>query len=285
MQSLKENIHIEDNYAGVTLAAITLPQGTIYLDAPLAPEDARTWRASLLDFERGHERILINLDTNIDRIIGSRAMDINVLAHRKLSDYFKNRSGSFKTQGYNTGSTWETKTNIGNIRWAPPRITFTKKMTIYWSETPVIIEHHPGADTGAIWVILPEEKIVFIGDTVVKNQPPFLANADLPCWIEELELLTSETYQGYTIVSGRGGVCASSTIEKQQEIISTAHNKLKALAEKNALEEATKAIIPELLEPLRFPASEREFFAQRLRHGLKEYYLRHYQNKEEEEEE
>ena len=45
MQSLKENVHIEDKYAGVTLGAINLPRGMIYIDAPLIPEDARSWRA------------------------------------------------------------------------------------------------------------------------------------------------------------------------------------------------------------------------------------------------
>jgi cyclase len=284
MQSLKENVHIEDKYAGVTLAAINLPRGTIYIDAPLAPEDARSWRADLLELESGHERLLINLDTNIDRIIGARAMDTTVLAHEELSEYFKNRSGTFKTQGQNTGSEWENVPIIGNIRWAQPQITVTKEMTIHWGESPLVLEHHPGADKGAIWVILPEEKIVFVGDTVLKNQPPFFANADLPQWLEDLELLSSEAYQGYTIVSGRGGVCASSTIEKQQQIIANAYKKLEKLSAKNAAVEATEKLIPDLLTPLRFLASEKEFFTQRLRYGLREYYLRQIQSKDDEEE-
>ena len=284
MQSLKENVHIEDKYAGVTLAALSLPRGMIYIDAPVAPEDARSWRADLLELENGHKRLLINLDTNIDRIIGARAMDTTVLAHEQLSKYFKNRSGTFKTQGQHTGSEWEKIPTIGNIRWAPPQITVTKGMTMHWGESPLILEHHPGADKGAIWVILPEEKVIFVGDTILKNQPPFFANADLSHWLEDLELLSSEKYQGYTIVSGRGGVCASSTIEKQQQLIANAHKKLEALATKNAKVEATEKMIPGLLEPLRFLASERDFFTQRLRYGLREYYIRLTQPKEIEEE-
>lgn len=274
MQSLKENVHIEDKYAGVTLGAINLPRGMIYIDAPLIPEDARSWRADLLSLESGKKRLLINLDTNMDRIIGARAMDTKVLAHENLAVFFDNRSGTFKAQGYQTGGEWENIPMLNNIRWAPPQITFTKRTTLYWDETPLIFEHHPGADIGAIWVILPEEKIIFVGDTIAKNQPPFFANANLPQWLEDLASLASDKYKGFTIVSGRGGVCASSTLEKQQQLIERAHKKLAALSAKKAEVEETESLIPELLSPLRFLVSNEEIYTQRLRHGLKEYYLR-----------
>ena len=274
MQSPKENIYIEDKYAGVTLGAILLPHGTIYIDTPLIPEEGRTWRADLLNLESGHERLLINLDTHIDRIIGARAMDTKILAHESLSEFLRNRSATFKIQGQRTGAEWENIPALGNIRWAPPQLTFTEKITIHWGESSIILEHHPGPDLGAIWVILPAEKIVFVGDLILKNQPPFFANADLPRWLADLELLTSERYQGYTIISGRGGVCAPSTLEKQVQLIATAHKKLENLLKKEANVEKTETLIPALLEPLRFLAADREAYTQRLRYGLKEYYLR-----------
>ena len=281
MQSLKENVHIEDKYTGVTLGVLNLPHGLIYIDAPPIPEDGRSWRADLIDLDSGYERILINLDENIDRTIGSRAMDCPVLAHEKTAEFFRNRSNTFKAQGQSTGATWETIPSLGNIRWAPPQITLSERITLHWGETPIILEHHPSTNKGAIWLFLPEEKIVFVGDLILKNQPPFFANANLPLWLEDLALLSSDAYQGYTVVSGRGGVCASSTLEKQSEIIETAHKKLEALAKKDAEVEKTEKIIPDLLSPLRFLASEREIFTQRLRYGLKEYYLHHYKNEEE----
>ncbi len=282
MQSLTENIHIEDKYQGVTLGAINLPRGLIYIDAPPTPESGQSWRADLLDLKCGPEQMLINLDENIDRIIGSRTLNCTVLAQKKVGEFFENRSKTFKAQIKNTGAIWEEIPNLNNIRWEPPQITFTDKITLHWGETPIILEHHPSCNTGAIWAIIPEEKIVFVGDTVLKNQPPFLAKADLPRWLKDLDLLTSEAYQGYTIVSGRGGVCASSTIEKQQNIIEIAYENLEKLASQNAEVEDTEKIIPKLLAPLRFLVSEKEIFTKRLLYGLKEYYLRNYNNPESE---
>ena len=284
MQSLRENIHIEDKYSGVTLAAINLPQGLIYIDAPPAPEDGRTWRADLLDLECGYERLLINLDTNVDRIIGSRAMDCSLLVHENTAEHFRTRPGIFKNQGQPTGAIWETIPNLGNVRWSPPQITFTDKMSIYWDDTPIYLEHHPGSDEGAIWVILPDEKIVFVGDAVLKNQPPFLASADLPRWLADINLLLSDAYKGYTVVSGRGGVCAGSTIEKQRELLAETHKALENMAKKDVQAEQTAKLVPDLLASLRFLASERDLFSHRLKYGLEEYYKRHYLGKTYEEE-
>ncbi len=276
MQSLRENIHIEDKYIGVTLAAINLPQGLIYIDAPPIPEDGRTWRADLLDLESGYERLLINLDTNVDRVIGSRAMDCPVLVHANTDEYFRNRPGIFRNPGQPTGAVWESLPNLGNVRWSPPQLTFTKKMSLFWDDAPLYLEHHPGSDEGAIWVVLPDEKIVFVGDAVLKNQPPFFEKSDIPQWLADLELLMGEEYKGYTIVSGRGGTCASSTIEKQRDLLIQTHKALEKLAQRGADVTATEKLIPKLLEPLRFLASERELFTHRLRHGLAAYYTRHY---------
>ncbi len=276
MQSLRENIHIEDKYTGVTLAAINLPQGLIYIDAPPIPEDGRTWRADLLDLESGYERLLINLDTNIDRVVGSRSMDCPVLVHATTDEYFRNRPGIFRNLGQPTGAVWESLPNLGNVRWSPPQLTFTRKMSIFWDDVPLYLEHHPGSDEGAIWVVLPDEKIVFVGDAVLKNQPPFFAKADISQWLADLELLMGEEYKGYTIVSGRGGTCASSTIEKQRDLLVQTHKALEKLAQRGADVTATEKLIPKLLEPLRFLASERELFTHRLRHGLAAYYTRHY---------
>ncbi|NJN79807.1 MAG: MBL fold metallo-hydrolase [Anaerolineales bacterium] len=60
-----------------------------------------------------------------------------------------------------------------------PEISFSDLMSLHWGDTPVLFEHHPGPSSGSIWVHLPEEKILFVGDTVLKNQPPFLAGSNL----------------------------------------------------------------------------------------------------------
>jgi glyoxylase-like metal-dependent hydrolase (beta-lactamase superfamily II) len=189
MQAIHDNVFIEDSYPGVTLGVIARPRGLIQLDSPPAPEDGRSWRASLMNLNSGHERVLINLDSHPDRTFGARGMDCTIIANEKTAAIFRARPSTFKAQGDETGADWESIPGLGSVRWAAPEISFDQQLTLYWGESPVVLESHPGPTAGAIWVILPDEKIVFVGDAVLKHQPPFLANANLDQWLESLDVL------------------------------------------------------------------------------------------------
>jgi glyoxylase-like metal-dependent hydrolase (beta-lactamase superfamily II) len=276
MQAITENVQIEDSFPGVTLGVIITPRGLIQIDAPPSPEDARTWRASLMNLGGGMERVLINLDAHPDRTLGARAMDCTVIAHEKTAQTFRSRPTTFKAQGEETGADWESIAGLGSVRWAPPEIAFAQHMTLYWDESPVILEHHPGPAYGAIWVILPAQKIVFIGDAVLKNQPPFLASANFPAWIESINLLFSPAFRGYTVVSSRGGVVTSNTIKNQLDFLKYARDKLDKLSTKKPNPVSTEKLATSLLTHFKAPAARHKQYAQRLRYGTHHYITRHY---------
>jgi glyoxylase-like metal-dependent hydrolase (beta-lactamase superfamily II) len=182
----------------------------------------------------------------------------------------------FKAQSDDTGADWELLTGLGNIRWTPPEITFTQQMTIYWSDSPVVLEHHPGPSAGASWVCVPDARVVFIGDAVVPNQPPFLANADIPAWVESLKLLLSSAYRGYTIVSGRNGVVNVDDIREQVKFLKRVDARLERLAGKKQLPAATESLVSTLLDEFEIPVTRRQQYTHRMRYGLLHYYTRHF---------
>jgi glyoxylase-like metal-dependent hydrolase (beta-lactamase superfamily II) len=158
-----------------------------------------------------------------------------------------------------------------------PDITFSQRISLHWGGSVIILEHHPGPTAGAIWAVLPEEKVVFVGDALVVNQPPFLANADIPEWLEALDLLLAE-YSEFTIVSGRGGPVAVGAIRTQILFLKTVDEKLTELVDSKALPDATEKLIPGLLSKFKFPSEQRLTYTQRLRYGLYQYFLRHYRS-------
>ena len=271
MQEIIKYIYIEDQFPGVTLGVIVTPRGLIQIDAPPSPEDARSWRAALMNLGGGMERVLINLDAHPDRTLGARAMDCTVIAHEKTANTFRTRPNTFKAQGEETGSDWESISGLGSVRWAPPEISFLDQMTLHWSDTPVLLEHYAGPSSGSIWVRLPEEKIVFVGDAVLKNQPPFFAGANLIDWMTALNLLLSPTFKGYTIISGRGGVVTSNIIKTQLDFLKHAHDKLDKITTKKPKPAATEKLVTSLLTWFKAPAARQKQFAQRLRYGLLHY--------------
>lgn len=276
MQVIAEQVYIEDQYSGVVLGAISLGHGLIQIDAPPSPEDGRSWRAALLGLNSGVERFLVNLDSHPDRTLGVRAMDCTVIAHEKTAQAFRNRPNTFKSQPEETGADWEAVIGLGTIRWSPPEITFTERMEIQWGSMPVILEHHPGPASGAVWVIVPESGVVFIGDLALKGQPPFVASANLIEWIDSLEKLIGSEYRNSLIVSSRGGLIGLKDIESQLVLIKEIHQKVEAIGKTPEGMNEIEAIIPGLVARLNAPADRLKQYTQRLRYGLRQYYLRRY---------
>jgi len=276
MQEISEQVYIETGIPGVTLAAINWPHGLILIDSPLRPEDTRLWRSALLNLGGGVDRILINLDAHPDRTLGTRAMECTVIGHEKMAQVFRNRPTTFKAQGSETGADWELYNGLGSIRWAPPDVTFTDRLEIHWNSTPMLLEYHPGPAIGAIWAIIPDHKIVFVGDAVLPDQPPFLAGADLHTWIESLHLLASPIYQNYLIVNGRTGLVTQKQVRQQIEFLTDVQHRLTALVEAKGTVEETSHFVPALLRGFNFTADRRWQYSSRLKWGLAHYFTRHY---------
>lgn len=272
------HIYIETNYAGVTLGAINWQHGLILIDAPFRPEDSRSWRSSLLNLSGGGDRVLVNLDAHLDRTLGGRGMDCTVIGHEKLVRVFRNRPVTFKAQVAETGAEWELCNGLGSIRWAPPEITFTDQMEIHWDNSVLSLQYHSGPATGSIWAVLPNQHIAFIGDCVAPNQPPFLASADIPQWIECLKLLLSPAYQDYILIGGRSDRVVHSDVRAQLTYLEEVTRQLEALFARGGAPEETEQLISGLLHGLNFAPQLTNLYQQRLRWGLYQYYVRHFRS-------
>jgi cyclase len=276
MQEISPNIYIETGFGGVTLGVINLSHGLVLIDAPFLTDDIRFWRSSLSNLGGGIDRILINLDVQLDRVLGSRAMDCTVVAHEDLSRYYQSRSFAIKAQVQETGAECELYNNLGSFRWAPPEITFSHEFLIHWDDTPLVLEYCPGAEYGSIWVHIPEERVLFLGDLVIHDQPPFLANADIPIWVNTLQRLMSSEFQNYIFIGGRTNLVRTDQIRKQITFLEKVAGGLEKLAHQQSTFHETEQLIPELLMGFDIPADRENLYRRRLRYGLQQYYIRHY---------
>jgi glyoxylase-like metal-dependent hydrolase (beta-lactamase superfamily II) len=276
MKEIATNVFIETQYPGVTLGAINKEHGLILIDAPLRYDDARLWKTAILTMKGGVERTLVNLDAHYDRTLGARLMDCNVIGHEQLALIIRARPLTFKAQGDETGAEWELLSNLGNIRWGMPEITFSDRMEIHWDENPLILEHHMGSSQACIWALLPQDGVAFVGDTIVSGQPPFLAGANIPTWLESCKVLLSTDYQSYTIISGRGGIVKSEDVRKMVHFLEKAQKQMEKLAGRGGSPHDTGKLALSLINDFEFSASQREHYLRRLQYGLFHYYLRHY---------
>ncbi len=275
MQEIDEGIYYEDSFPGVTLGALFFSQGMVIIDAPLRTEDARSWRSMLMNQYGWSNRLLVSLDSHPDRTLGLRAMESTIVTHQETAEVFDGRPTIFKGEDVKTGADWEFYNEVIGMRWVVPGITFNQRLSLHWNSSEIILEHHPGPTAESIWVILPEEQVVFVGDTVVLNQPPFLANADLEIWVEELELLM-QSYQDYVIVCGRGGPVKMEDMHELRKFLRNVMRRMERLVNKKALPEATEKMVPSLLSQFSFPSIYKTKYTKRLQYGLYLCYLQRY---------
>lgn len=274
MQEILPDVLVETELAGVTVGALRTERGTILIDSPLIAKDGQNWRAVSAKTGTSAERLLVLLDEHYDRTIGARALRCPVLAHERTSLAFNSRPANLRVQIPRSGALWEQQEDLGNVHWAQPELTFTRSMLVHWTEPPLYLEYHPGPAKGAIWAIQADKKVVFIGDAVTPGQPPFLASADLPAWLETLDVLRTARFREYYIISGRGFLVNGEDIKAQQvflkQIIKALQKITAAGPGAHELETQSAALLENFSPRNR---TEQERFRERLSWGLEQQYL------------
>jgi glyoxylase-like metal-dependent hydrolase (beta-lactamase superfamily II) len=229
----------------------------------------------------GVDRLLVSMDIHPDRIVGTRAMDCVVVGHEELLTYYNCRPTTFKSHALETGAEWESFDNMGNVRWSPPEITFSDKLEINWNNDPLFLDYRPGPANGSIWADLPEQRVIFVGDSVMPDIPPFLAHANIPQWIESLNLLMDGEYQDYIMISSRSGFVRQEHVQRQISILERLQDEFDGLFAANARVSDVKKIVPDLLKDFTFSSDKDRIYKQRLIWGVENYYRLNYLKEEE----
>ncbi len=277
MKEISDNIMLETEFEGVTVGAIQTPQGIVMIDTPLNPKEAQVWRTTCSRMTGGSDRLLVLLDEHFDRTAGARVMRCPIIAHDRTAQAVASRLSSARPPVNRTGSAWESCQEITTIHWVSPEITFTNTMQINWGDEPIQLEYHPGPSRGSTWVVLPQQHIAFIGDTVMPGQPPFLASADIVAWLEAIEMLKSREFKDFTLICGRGILATREDILELQKFLKSAQKTLEKLSASQATTSDAEASGFAMAEEFSSKnKSEMDLYRTRLAYGLSQYYISHF---------
>jgi glyoxylase-like metal-dependent hydrolase (beta-lactamase superfamily II) len=276
MEEIAPNIFLEDGFPGVVLSAFRFKNHLLLVDSPFRSEDIRIWRSKLAELGSNIEKTLVILDAHIDRTIGTRAMEAIIVGHENAVEIIRSRPTSGRGQDLISGAECDMYDLPSSIRWTLPSMTFTKSLSIYLDENHIELSHRPGAHLAGSWLLYEAEKLLFVGDSVMANQPPFLAWSDLGLWLEELEELLSDKYKGYKIITSRNGVVRTRTIEKWLNYLTRIKDAVDAVASADGQVSDLLAVVPDLLKRMNFVRNLTELYENRLNWGLEEYYKRRF---------
>lgn len=272
MQEIAPNIFIENNSLGLVTGIVRTENGSVLIDSPLRQDEQKSWRSGTARLITGDPRFLISLDTNYDRLLSAKGTDCVVIAHSNSVSTTKGRQGAGKVQEDQPGYTESHELVNGGTRWFPPEITFQENLGLHIGGTEFQMAHHFGSNNAGIWVNIPKLKVVFVGDSVLVDQPPFLAYCNLDEWLEDLKLLGSKAFRTYQIVSARSGVVGQEQVKGMTHLITSIKHLLDPLMEEKASLDSVLGIIPKIMKRFEVTSSTSELFYNRLRWGLATYY-------------
>jgi hypothetical protein len=269
MQELTPTVSIQQNALGMYTGIIQTKDGVILIDSPYRTDEPKNWGSRTTKSEA---IFLVLLDTQYDRTLSAKGCECIVVSQ---SDYLlptKPRQQAVKLQEELLGAGDSHEMIGSSSRPFSPEISFDKNMNLFFGGADVMLEHHPGSNVAGIWAVLPQEKVIFVGDSVMVNQPPFLAYSNPAAWAVDLKLLASRAYKGYQIVSSRAGLVSQDQVRTMGKLMAFIQASVATLEEKNADLDTYLELIPRILKRIEYSPAEGELFFNRLRWGLTTYY-------------
>jgi glyoxylase-like metal-dependent hydrolase (beta-lactamase superfamily II) len=245
MRKIASGVFIEDEFPAVLLGAVVTQESVIAVDCPLRVEDTRTWIGTLSDL--GNVRYMVLLDSHVDRVLGARVVNFPTLGHDRTRITMSTWSDSYKGRANPIGAEADRLKRITGVRRAVPQLTFSDEMQVHIGDRTVHFLHRPGPTPGAIWMVLPEAKVIFIGDAVTVKEPPYLGNANIDQWLESLDDLRGAHFRTYKFVSGRDGLVKRSDINDMARFLRRVPNRIQDFAKRGGSPELADDYAKELI--------------------------------------
>lgn len=243
-------------YRGSNLGCIVTEKGLIQIDAAKHPVYALNWIDLIRKISDKKFLYVINTDQHLDHIIGNYCFEAPVISH------YLARS---EIEKYNSFSPLKITPFLGSaqlmrmlenrdeaivqdllsifehmdkelidpyekLRIVLAEIAFGDKLTLYLGDIKLELIHVGGHVAGSILVYLPEEKVLFAGDSIFNNVLPNMVHANTGKWLDVLTMI--EKMDVEIIVPGHGLLCDKEPLGKLRQYIQELRNRVSVLRKK-----------------------------------------------------
>jgi len=202
---------------------VVTSDGVVVIDTPQLPTKAVEMREEAR--AKGPLRFLVNTERHIDHIFGNHyfAGICPVVAHRwTREDFWTVPAGD----PYTVSLDIVKKDDPEGLALMPsredyvvnrPTVVFEEWMTLYLGNHTFHLIHTPGHTRGQIAVHIPEERVVFVGDTIFCQCQTWFHSADPDAWLSTLDFLARLDVDH--IVPGHGPICTKDYLIIQSAFI------------------------------------------------------------------
>jgi len=267
-------VYIETSFRRVNVGAVLTEAGFVLIDTPPYPDDALAWRDTLAGLSPKPILAIINTDCHVDRILGNGWFDARVIvAHEDTIGRLENLPSSFLESAVDSlvRSPGERSYFLGT-QVKIPTVGFSHRMQVRHGGLVIPLIAMPGPTAGSLWVHLPEQRIVFVGDSVVVNQHPYISSTTTKNWLESLTILRRSRFAANWVVPGRGPVVDKDATEPISDYLRLARRRVQSLYRAGRPRADTSTLVPELLEQFPYDENDLEQVQRRIKAGLDRIY-------------
>jgi glyoxylase-like metal-dependent hydrolase (beta-lactamase superfamily II) len=279
MRKITSDVYIENKFPAVCLGLIRIDGKTLLIDCPIRLEDSRVWLMESLEY--GESVYTVILDHHPDRIVGARDLQMPLVGHSMTSQIMATKSDSFKGSAHPIGAETDRLKRVTGISRSIPNLTFSDKMTIRLGRGEVEVWHRPGPMDGSIWVVFHKQEVIFIGDAVTVEEPPFVGEANIPAWLETLDELRSADLRSYRLLSSRDGEIDRDKINSMARLLRKVQLRVDRIEKTGDSGAGFDKIAAELLSNFTLSGSRRDRAHLRLRVGVEDLYQKLYRTEAE----
>ncbi len=266
MRKIKNKVYIESKYSGVHLGMVSTSEGVLLVDCPVKVDDTKEWLSQVGEY--GVPRYMALLDAHPDRVLGSRVLDLPLIAQDRTLEAIRDWADTFKGSMHPIGADADRLKRITGVQRAAPEVVYSDQMDLLLGDVHFRFLHRPGPQPGSTWILLKGERVAFIGDTVTLDEPPYIGKADLVRWLDALDELRSSAMAKYTLLCGQGGPVKRDDINNMARFLRKVENRLEKMGESSSDKELVESLASELLEDFKVAGPRQEQAFLRLKAGL-----------------
>jgi cyclase len=231
MEQVTDNVFTNTRLRGCNPSYVVTSDGVVIIDTPQLPTKAVAMRQEAES--KGAIRYIINTEHHVDHIFGNwyfRGAG-TVVNHRELYDRFMVVFPELDPFAYayesvpgDNAKGTDLDDPAGVDLWPDRdeyyrdpnkgRIVFTGDLTLRVGEHAFHLLHTPGHTPGQLAVHVPEERVVFTGDTIFSGCQTWLMTSDVDQWLVALERI--RTLDVDLIVPGHGPVVPKAYLDVQR---------------------------------------------------------------------
>jgi len=226
MENVTPNVFTTAKVRGCNPSFVTTSAGVVVIDTPQLPTKAVEMRK--LAESHGPLRYLINTEHHVDHIFGNYWFRdaATIVHHQGVYDNFMVVGADLDPFAYAMEAlptddpegaalvpdrdTYYANLGLGDI-------VFTGDLTLKVGDHTFCLLHVPGHTPGQIAVYVPEERVVFTGDTIFSECATWLMSSDVDMWIAALDRIRALDVDH--VVPGHGPVTTIDYLATQRAML------------------------------------------------------------------